>query len=104
MDIEQAMRDGNVKVLANYFGSTIDITINNSQSTYSRVQAQMVLRNFFNKISVKDYDLQHTGISSTSNALFTIGSLTTATGKYKVYMYLKQRDKNTVLQEIRFEK
>ena len=103
-NIERALKVGDVKMLASYFGNSVDITINNSQSTYSRVQAQMVLRNFFNKNLVRDFDLEHTGNSATSNATFTIGSLMTASGKYKVYMYMKQKDNLSVLQEIRIEK
>ncbi len=104
-NIERAMKVGDVNGLSGYFGNSIDITINQNQSTYSNTQAQMVLRDFFNKNGVRSFDFTHTGNSPTNNILFCVGSLNTNSGTFKVYMYLKQQSENvSVLREIKIQK
>lgn len=104
-NIELAMKSGNVNKLSPYFGNSVDITINQNQSTYSPVQAQMVLRNFFTRNAVRDFDFTHTGNAPNSNITFCVGKLTTATGVYRVYMYVKQQSEtSTILREIKIQK
>jgi len=102
--IEFALKNGNVNLLSMFFGNTVDITINNDQSTYSSPQAKFVLRKFFRKNQVSNFDLEHTGTSASTHGFFSIGCLVTNNGKYKVYMYLKQQDNIATLQEIRIIK
>ncbi len=104
-NIELAMKSGDAVSLAGYFGSSVDITINKNQNTYSRTQAQMVLRDFFRKNNVQDFDFKHTGNAPANNIIFCVGSLITVSGNYKVYMYLKQQtENNPILREIRIQK
>ena len=102
--IDNALKAGDASGISRYFGPSIDITINNSTSTYSRKQGELVLRDFFNKITVLDFDIEHSGNSAASPATFAIGYLKTSNGQYKVYMWLKPKDGGYVLKEIRFEK
>lgn len=102
--ISSALKAGDASGVSRYFGPSVDITINNSTSTYSRAQGELVLRDFFNKNAVRDFEVQHSGNSSSRPATFTIGYLSTNNGRYKVYMWLKPRDGGFFLKEIRFEK
>ena len=102
--IGNALRAGDASAVSRYFGPSVDITVNNSTSTYSRAQGELVLRDFFSKNPVRDFEIQHSGNSSARPATFTIGYLSTGTGRFKVYMWLKPRDGGYVLKEIRFEK
>lgn len=99
------MKKGDAKAIAGYFGSSVDLTINKTQSTYSSTQAQMVLRDFFKKNYAQDFDFRHTGTAPNNNILFCVGNLVTSTGNYKVYMYLKQQmDFAPILREIRIQR
>src|SRR5215207_507048 len=102
--ISSSMKSGNAAAVSRYFGPSIDITINNSTSTYSRTQGEQVLRDFFARNSVKDFDIDYSGPSSSSNSSFTIGTLQTANGKYKVYLFLRPSDSGYTLKELRIEK
>jgi hypothetical protein len=102
--IDNAMKAGNAAAISRYFGPSIDITINNSTSTYSRTQGEQVLRDFFARNAVRDFDIDYSGPSSSSNTSFTIGTLQTANGKYKVYLFLRPADGGYVLKELRIEK
>lgn len=103
-EIDVALSAGDASSLSKFFGPSVDITINNSTSTYSRTQAEQVLRDFFAKNNVKDFDIEHSGNSGGSAATFTIGYLSTGNGRFRVYMWLKSSDAGFVLKQIRFEK
>lgn len=102
--VGRALRSGSAGDIVRLSGNTIDITINNSQATYSRAQGELVLRDFFSRNAVRDYEVEHTGTSAASNSMFTIGTLVTAAGKYRVYALLRQRDGGYTLTELRLQK
>jgi len=100
--ITNALRSGDAVEIAKYMDNVVDITINNNQSTYSRSQAEMVLRNFFSKNKPKNFEVERSGDQTTGH--FNIGLLVTTNGKYTVYLFLKEKNNDFFLQEIRFEK
>jgi len=102
--IGTALSEGDAAGISRYFGPSVDITINSSTSTYSKTQGELVLRDFLSKNPVIDFNVEHSTNSSVRPATFTIGFLNTKNGRYKVYMWLKPRDRGYVLKEIRFEK
>ena len=102
--IDNALRSGDASGISRYFGASVDITINNATSTYSRTQGELVLRDFFSRNAVHGFDIEHSGASTGGGAVYTIGLLNTGNGKYKVYLALRQKDGGYVLKEIRFEK
>jgi ABC-type nitrate/sulfonate/bicarbonate transport system substrate-binding protein len=109
VEIDKAFSSGDVSSLTYYFGQNITITINNTQSTYSTAQAQMVLNKFFEKNGVKEFSIEYAGKpvpinNVTSNNTFYIGNLVTDNGNYKVYLYLKPKNNKYVLQHIKIEK
>ncbi len=91
-------------IWSKYFDSFVPITINNSQSVYSHNQAEVVLRDFFEKNPTRDFDVMDNG-SPNNTSKFMIGSLTDTHGiKYSVYILMKLKDSNYLLQEIRLNK
>lgn len=102
-DMVNAVRYGRVADISRFLDNVVPITINNNQSIYSRTQAEMVLKDFFSKNTPSDFIVANTGAGG-NNASFAIGDLITATGKYSVYILLKQKDNSYMLQEIRFNK
>jgi hypothetical protein len=102
--IGAAFKSGNAGAVSRYFGPSVDITINNSTSTYSRTQGEQILRDFFSRNAVRDFDIDYSGASTSSNSSFTVGSLQTVNGKFKVYLSLRPTDGGAVLKEVRIEK
>lgn len=104
-NIVNDVRQNKIDDLARYFDNIVPITINNVQSTYSRTQAGLVLKDFF----AKNVPLELTVISSGSpnaTSKFAISDLTTENGvKYTLYILLKLKDNTDYyLQEIRINK
>lgn len=102
-NIAGAIRSGNSKEVAKYFDNNVEITILDRESTYSRVQAEMVLRDFFSKNSVQSFDLIHRGTSGEGSA-YGIGTLKTGGQTYRTYYFVKQKGSQQFIQEMRFEK
>ena len=103
-DINNAMRSGDASSVARYFDKVIDITISNESSTYSKSQAQMVLKDFFGKNDVRSFRFTNRGGDAAST--YMIGQLTTASGNYLVFLFLRQKPNESTpyLQEIKFER
>jgi hypothetical protein len=102
-DVTNGIRSGNESAVAKYFDNTVAITISNNQSIYSKAQAEIVLKDFFNKNQVKDFTVKQGGPSG-DNAKYAVGTLTTSNGVYQIYLVMKLKNNDYVLREIRFEK
>ena len=103
-DINNALRSGDVSSVARYFDKVIDITISNESTTYSKSQAQMVLKDFFGKNSIRSFQLTNRG--GDAGSTYLIGRMSTANGTYVVFLFLrlKANDNTPCLQEIKFER
>lgn len=102
--VERAIKSGDAGALSAYFNNTIDITLNNNQSSYSATQAELVMRDYFRKNRVRDFSFKRVSTPSPANTVYAIGTLMTRTGMFKVYVYMKQVNKQAYLQQIKIEK
>jgi hypothetical protein len=101
-NIANAIRSGNASALAQSFESNVEITIKDGEASYSKNQAEMVLKNFFAGHQPKSFAIAHQGTSPEGSKYF-IGNLTTSTGNYRTYVYAKTAGANLVIQKISFE-
>ena len=97
------IRGGNVTGMAKYFDKNVTITINNSQANYSSSQAEIILKDFFGKNVVKDFNVAQGGNSATTTQ-YAIGDLITSTGNYQLYVVIKMNENKFLIREMRFEK
>ena len=103
-DMVNAIKNNRVEDMVKYFDNIVPITINNTQSTYSRNQAEVVLKDFFEKNTPKDFLIMDNG-SPNNSSKFIIGSLVTPSGtKYNVYILMKLKNSDYMLQEIKMNK
>jgi hypothetical protein len=101
-EVVSAIKNGSVSQLSKYLDNTIEITFTDKSNTYSKSQAELVLKDFFNNNEVKSFELVHKG--DNTNAQFLIGTLETKNGDYRTTIYMKQKGEKQLLQELRFEK
>jgi hypothetical protein len=101
-EVESAIKNGNASQLSKYFDNTIEITLTDKSNTYSKSQAELVLKDFFNNNVVKGFEIVHKG--NNAGAQFIIGTLETKNGEYRTTIYMKQKGDKQLLQELRFEK
>ncbi len=101
-DITASIKTGDVKSLSRNFNTSIDLTVGNQENTYSKAQAEQVLRDFFVVNKPGSFSIIHQGFSK-EGAKYAIGSLVTTQGKtFRVYLYVKQVSGNFLIYELRF--
>jgi hypothetical protein len=101
-DVVSALKAGNASQVSKYFDNTIDLTLPDRSNSYSKSQAELVLKDFFVINGVISFDALHTGDNAGSKYL--IGNLKTKKGIYRTTVYMKQKAERQVVQELRFEK
>ncbi|MBS1781636.1 MAG: DUF4783 domain-containing protein [Bacteroidetes bacterium] len=100
--VGSSIGSGNVAGISRYFDNAVSMTVSGSQSTYSRSQAEMVLRDFFGKNAARSFQADRTGNSNGSS--FAIGTLVTSNGTFRTFFTIRHTENGYVIQEIRIEK
>lgn len=103
-DMTNAIRNDRVVDMVKYFDNFVPLTMNNNQSIYSRNQAELILKDFFEKNATREFTVMDNG-SPDNYSKFIIGSLTATNGiKYNVYILMRIKDGNYMLQDLRLNK
>ena len=100
-DVVVAMKQGNAAQLSKFFDASVEVSMPDKSNSYSKSQAEMVVKDFFSTNSVKGFDIIHKGENAGSE--YCIGTLQTGNGIYRTTIFMKQRGGTQVLQELRFE-
>jgi len=102
-EIVESIKDGNAKELAKFFNNTLDLNIPGNEGTFSRAQAEVVMRDFFFKNPPKSFKINHQG-SSNDGSHFFIGLYTTQKQSFRTYFLVKKVDEQYLIQLLQFEK
>ena len=79
------------------------MTILEQENVYSKAQAELVVKDFFEKNRPKTFTIIHKG-SSPEKTQYAIGNLVTANGRtFRVSFYIKNTQGKNLLQELRIE-
>jgi hypothetical protein len=100
-EVVNAMKTGNVAAMATYFDNTVEITLPDKGNSYSKSQAELVLKDFFTNNPVKGFTVIHKG--ENAGYQYCIGTLITKNGNFRTTIQMKQKKDMLVLQDIRFE-
>ena len=101
-EVVAAMKTGNATEIAKFFDNTVEINMPDKSNSYSKSQAELVLKDFFTSNTVKVFEVIHKGENAGSQ--FCIGTLQTRNGSYRTTIYMKKKGDKQVLQGITFEK
>ena len=102
-DVKEAIKTGSAKELSKYLNQTVDVTIEGKVESYSKAQAEFVLRDFFKAHPPSEFTVIHQG-SSKGGQPFAIGKYKSGSDTYRVWMQIKSVNKTQVIQEISFVK
>jgi len=97
-----ALRSGNTSQLFGYFDDNVELTLPDKSDSYSKAQAQLIVKDFFNNNGVQGFELKHKG-GDTQGAHFCIGTLKTSTGNFRTNVFMKLKSGKEVIKEIRFQ-
>jgi len=96
-----ALRNGNSSQLSGYFDENVELTLPDKSDSYSRAQAQLIVKDFFGNNGVKGFELKHKGDSPGGH--FCIGTLQTNAGNFRTNVFMKVKNGKEVVKEIRFQ-
>jgi len=102
-EIKTAIRNGSSRDLAKYFNNTIEIGLDGEKSSYSKTQAEFVLKSFFTKNPPAGFEFDHQG-SSNQGQRYAIGTYNTKAGAYRVFVVVKQASGSYIIDTIDFTK
>src|ERR1700760_2489156 len=100
-DITVAIRLGNAGQLSRYLDSRVDICLPEKTDSYSKIQAEMIIRDFFSTNGVRNFVVRKTGFSGGSE--YCVGVLQTRNGDYRTTLFTRQKGNKELLQELRFQ-
>lgn len=100
-EVVNGLKNGDSAQIAKYFDNTVEITMPDKSNSYSKNQAEIILRDFFSNNGVKDFAVIHKGENAGSQ--YCIGTLVTKNGSFRTTVFMKQKNDKQLLQEIRFE-
>ena len=96
-----ALRTGNSSQLSGYFDENVELTLPDKSDSYSKAQAQLIIKDFFWNNGVKGFELKHKGDSPSGH--FCIGTLQTSAGNFRTNVFMKIKNGKEVVKEIRFQ-
>ncbi len=102
-EITTAIEEGNAKEVSKYFASNVDLKLPGSEGTYSRNQAELLLRNFFEANPPEKFTIGHQGASN-DGSVYVIGHFKTQNNTtYRTYFLLKKISDKMILHQLQFE-
>jgi len=104
--VKMALKGGNSRELARHFNNNIELIVESENVEFDKVsntQAELILKNFFQKNPVKDFNYVHQG-SSPEGAQYSTGTYQAQNGRYLVYIVLKQFGGRYLIDRIDFRR
>jgi hypothetical protein len=96
-----ALRSGNSTELSKYFDDNVELTLPDKSDSYSKAQAQLIVKDFFSNNGVKGFNLDHKGDAPGGH--YCIGTLQTNAGKFRTNVYMKVKNGKELVKDIRFQ-
>ena len=97
-----ALQSGSAADLSKYFDNNVELTLPEKSDSYSKAQAQIILRDFFANNGVKGFEVKHKSDTDQRGAYF-IGNLLSKSGKYRTTVYMRLKGDKQLVKEIRFQ-
>jgi len=102
--VQNAIASGNSTALAVHFFTSIELSIPDAQGSYSKAQAELLMKNFFSKYPPKSFTIINEGQSGGEKSRFAIGTYTTTKGDdFRVYYLIKEISGKNQLTILKFE-
>lgn len=101
-DISTCLRNANTKELSKYFSSTVSMALINDEGVYSKVQAEIILREFFNRNQPTDISIIQR-LDSNPNFRFIVIQMATSRRNYRISYKLVSESNSFKINELRID-
>jgi len=100
-EILGAIKKGDAIRISRHFDNLVEITLNDKSRSYSRTQAEVVLKDFFSNHNVRSFTIIHR--VNSNNGEYCVGTLNTSGGEYRTTILFRTKGDKKLVQELRFE-
>jgi hypothetical protein len=102
-NLRAAIKAGSSKELVKSFNTMVELNFEGANKTYSKSQAELVMKEFFKKYPPQDFQYIHKG-SSKEGLTYVIGKYTFESGSFRVWILVKKFDDQYLVELINFNK
>lgn len=88
-NVRTAIKAGSSRELVKYFNNSVEINFDGEKSSYSKAQAEFVLKDFFSKNPPEDFQYIHQG-GSKEGLTYVIGKYRSGQSSFRVLIYIKK--------------
>jgi len=101
-DVVKCFKTADIKELAKYFASTVNMSLRNEEGMYSKVQTEIILREFMNRNTPKEISIVHR-LDSNPNFRYVVFNMDTENSKFRVSFKLISENSLFKMTELRIE-
>lgn len=101
-DILECFRTADTKEMAGYFASTISMSLRNEEGVYSKVQTEIILKEFFNRNTPQEINIVHR-LDSNPNFRYVVFNMDTEKNTFRVSFKLVSENSVFKMTELRIE-
>ncbi|HEX8427932.1 DUF4783 domain-containing protein [Hymenobacter sp.] len=101
--ISGALRNASSRELSQYFGGTVEISINGDRQSYSATQAEFVMKDFFAKTAPSSFEIVHQG-GSDGGVPYAVGKYKSKDAIYRVFVKMKSANGALRIDNMEFTK
>ena len=102
-NVRAALKAGSSRELIKYFNETVELNLDGKKSSYSKTQAEFVLKDFFKQYQPINFQYIHQGASK-EGFKYAIGKFTFEKGSFRVWILFKHTDSKYYADRIDFTK
>lgn len=102
-DVKEAIKTGSSKEIARFLNQNVDVTLDGNMQSYSKTQAEYVLKDFFRTNPPSSFTIVHQG-SSKGGLPYAIGQYMSKDDTYRVWLRIKDSGSKYLIHEISFIK
>lgn len=102
-DVKEGLKIGASKEIARFLNQNIDLTINGKMDTYSKTQAEFVLKDFFKNNPPASFVIVHQGASK-GGSPYATGQYMSGSNTFLVWVRIKKVADKYLIHEMSFIK
>ena len=96
-----ALKSGNASELGRFFDDNVQLSLPDKNDTYSKAQAQLIIKDFFGNNKIKGFDVRHKG--EQTGGEYCIGTLSTSQGSFRTTVFAKNKGGKQLVNEVRIQ-
>src|SRR4030095_2682816 len=100
-DVIVALKDGKASELGKFMDDNVEISLPDKSNNYSKAQAVLILKDFFDNNEVKSFEVKHKGDQNGDQ--YCVGTLQTKSGNYRTTVFMKTKTGKDYIKAIRFQ-